>query len=149
MKRSAWVLAAIGLLAASCGGGTGSDSSPPDTGADETVRPTEPVGVRRRAPRVRRASLEDVRSAIVRIVGTGTFAEPGGGVQANVPGSGSGFIIDESGLAVTNNHVVTGAGLIEVYVGDDPDPHNARVRRGVGVFGPRGDRHRRGRVRLG
>ena len=27
-------------------------------------------------------------------------------------GSGSGFIIDPSGSAVTNNHVVTGAGMI-------------------------------------
>ncbi len=129
MKRSACVLAAIGLLAASCGGSSGTDSSPPDTGTDETVPPTEPVESDADTSSAA-GSLEDVRPAIVRIVGTGTFAEPGGGVQANVPGSGSGFIIDESGVAVTNNHVVTGAGLIEVYVGDDPDPHNARV---VGV----------------
>ena len=33
-------------------------------------------------------------------------------MQYNAAGSGSGFIIDQSGIAVTNNHVVTGAALI-------------------------------------
>ncbi len=33
---------------------------------------------------------------------------------------GSGFIIDSMGIAVTNNHVVTGAGIIEVFLKDEP-----------------------------
>jgi len=65
---------------------------------------------------------------VVQIVAEGSFVDPFEGIQANVPGSGSGFIIDDSGLAVTNNHVVTGAGLLRVYVGDEE--RNARV---VGV----------------
>ncbi len=72
-------------------------------------------------------SLEEVRGAVVRIVGTGTFADPLSGVQANVPGSGSGFVIDSSGLAITNNHVVTGAALLDVYVANEERPRNARV----------------------
>ena len=44
---------------------------------------------------------------------------------------GSGFIIDPSGLAVTNNHVVTGAGLLQDWIGGDTTKsYNARV---VGV----------------
>ena len=42
-------------------------------------------------------------------------------------GSGSGFIIDESGIAVTNNHVATGAAILKVWVGEERDPRNARV----------------------
>lgn len=64
---------------------------------------------------------------MVQIVGTGTFQDPLEGVQANVPGSGTGFIIDPSGLAVTNNHVVTGAALLEVFVSGEDAPRNARV----------------------
>ena len=72
-------------------------------------------------------SLERIRAATVRVSARGTFVDPFGGVQANVPGSGSAFIIDQSGIAVTNNHVVTGAGILNVYVGDETDPRNARV----------------------
>ena len=41
--------------------------------------------------------------------------------------SGSGFFIDPSGLAVTNNHVVTGASTLDVYVNGAAEPVNARV----------------------
>ncbi len=138
--RSALVFT-IGFAAAACGGSTQTSqetTSPPaatEPGSTTTVvvadpppessttmpPSTEPAGP---------APIEDltgVREAIVRIVGTGTFADPAAGIQANVPGSGSGFIIDASGLAVTNNHVVTGAALLEVYVGGEDTARNARV----------------------
>lgn len=73
------------------------------------------------------SSLEDARGATVQIVATGTFEHPAEGTQSNVPGSGSGFIIDPSGIAVTNNHVVTGAATLEVFVEGSDDPVNARV----------------------
>lgn len=57
----------------------------------------------------------------------GTFQDPEVGTVYNAAGSGSGFIIDPSGIAVTNNHVVTGAALLEVYVGREDEPRNARV----------------------
>ena len=40
-------------------------------------------------------------------------------------GSGSGFIIDPEGIAVTNNHVVTGAAALEVFVDGSDAPVNA------------------------
>jgi len=79
------------------------------------------------APSLAVASLQDVKSATVQIVSQGSFVDPQVGLRYNVAGSGSGFIIDESGLAVTNNHVVTGAALIRVYVGGETRPRNARI----------------------
>ena len=72
------------------------------------------------------STLEDVQSATVQIVATGTFVDPDG-FQTSSAGSGTGFIIDESGIAVTNNHVVAGAAKLEVYVGGSAEPMNARV----------------------
>lgn len=73
------------------------------------------------------ASLDEVRPAVVRIVAEGTFVDPAEGEQLNTAGSGSGFIIDPAGIAVTNNHVVTGGAILEVYVDGEDEPRNARV----------------------
>jgi serine protease Do len=74
------------------------------------------------------ASLEDVKSATVQIVAKGSFYPPqiGAGQQVKA-GSGSGFIVDPSGIAVTNNHVVSGAASLEVYVGGEKEAHNAKI----------------------
>lgn len=72
------------------------------------------------------AGLSEVQRAVVRIEAVGTFREPGG-MQFNAAGSGSGFIVDPSGIAVTNNHVVTGAAILKVYVAGEDKPRSARV----------------------
>src|SRR5512145_836418 len=72
------------------------------------------------------SSLEDVKDATVYIVVEGSWREPEG-LEQNVGYIGSGFIIDPSGIAVTNNHVVTGAALVKVYVGDEDEPRSAKV----------------------
>jgi serine protease Do len=73
------------------------------------------------------SSLQDVRNAVVQIIAQGSFVDPQVGLQLNTAGSGSGFIIDPSGIAVTNNHVVTGAALLQVYLAGEDRPRNARV----------------------
>lgn len=73
------------------------------------------------------ASLDDVQKAVIQIEAQGTFVDPAEGLQLNAAGRGSGFIIDESGIAVTNNHVVTGAALLKVWVGGEKEPRNARI----------------------
>ncbi|NLG52122.1 MAG: PDZ domain-containing protein [Chloroflexi bacterium] len=73
------------------------------------------------------ATLTDVKKAVVHIMAEGSFVDPEFGMQMDAAGTGSGFIIDPSGLAVTNNHVVTGAALLRVWVGGERNPRNARI----------------------
>lgn len=135
------MLAGAALVAA-CGGSGGSEtdsgvSSPspgpalsepvdtPETAATTTedldagVVPTEVV-------EMAVGGLDAVAAATIQVVAQGTFVDPEFGATEG-SGSGSGFIIDESGIAVTNNHVVAGAGLLQVYVPGDDAPRNARI----------------------
>jgi serine protease Do len=70
--------------------------------------------------------LDAVAASTVQIVAKGTFVDPEFGEYEGA-GSGTGFVIDPSGIAVTNNHVVAGAGLLQVFVPGEKKPRNARV----------------------
>ncbi|MEM7344738.1 MAG: S1C family serine protease [Chloroflexota bacterium] len=113
-------------------------------GGEETVEPTPEPVVQEESPTTQQepqveeqvvvpettgavASLEDVQNAVVQIVSQGSFMDPEVGMQMNAAGSGSGFIVDPSGIAVTNNHVVTGAAFIEVFIAGEDKPRNAQV----------------------
>jgi serine protease Do len=126
----AWiVLLVISLTVTSCGGGDSPTETPAPTStrtATATPAPTPTPAPTATLENVVSA-LEDVERATIRIEAQGSFVEPGEGLQLNIPGSGSGFIVDESGIAVTNNHVVTGAALLQVYVGDEDMARNAKV----------------------
>ncbi len=71
--------------------------------------------------------LDHVRTATVRIGFKGSFLHYAYGQVENLPNHGSGFIIDPSGIAVTNHHVVTGAAFLEVQLDGETQPRNARV----------------------
>jgi serine protease Do len=81
--------------------------------------PTKPLGLV--------DSLDGVQDATIQIVAEGTFVDSQLGTLYNSAGSGSGFFIDPSGIAVTNNHVVTGAALLQVWVAGEEKPRNARI----------------------
>ena len=66
-------------------------------------------------------SLDGVQSATIQIELEGTFIDPQVGEVVNGAGRGSGFIIDPSGIAITNNHVVTGKATLKVWVGGNQD----------------------------
>jgi len=72
-------------------------------------------------------TLEEVENATIRILSQGSFVDPEFGTMMNAAGQGSGFIIDPSGIAVTNNHVVTGAAFLEVFLEGYDGPLNARL----------------------
>ncbi len=85
---------------------------------------TEPAAA---APGASVATLEQVQNAVIQIVAQGSFMDPEVGQVLNAAGAGSGFIIDPSGIAVTNNHVVTGAATLEIFLQGEEDSRNARV----------------------
>jgi serine protease Do len=127
--RWATLVVATALFAAACGGGAEETTttttttttvvaeSSTTTVADETTT-TEASGAV--------SGLKGARGAVVRITAEGGFVDPEEG-QASGKWTGSGFIIDPSGLAVTNNHVVTGAAFLQIYVEGEDEPRNAKI----------------------
>jgi serine protease Do len=127
--RSLWILLIVILALAGCGGEQSPTAVPAATelpAATEIAATTEPPEPTL-APDKAVSSLEGVKSAVIQIEAQGSFVETGAGLQMNVAGRGSGFIIDESGIAVTNNHVVTGAAFLKVWVGGEDEPRNAKI----------------------
>ena len=106
---------ALTLVAAACGGSS-----------DEAADSETTVVVAADANKAVK-SLEDVRNAVIRIEAQGTFEYPGEGTSYNEGSSGSGFFISPEGIAVTNNHVVTGAAFLQIYVEGEDEPRNARI----------------------
>jgi S1-C subfamily serine protease len=89
-----------------------------------------PVGVNAKglvAPRSQVSSLDDVHQAVVFIKAQGGFWDPATAAQVSGDWTGTGFIIDPSGIAVTNNHVVAGSAILEVYLDGEKEPRNAKV----------------------
>lgn len=121
-------LVTIVSMACSFGGSStpSADNPPPATNTPQPVveKPTE------EKPQPKPAggaisSLDDLRNAVIQIEAVGTFVDPQVGLLVNAGGRGSGFLIDPSGIAVTNNHVVTGAAILKVFL--NGEQYSARV----------------------
>ncbi len=106
----------VAVLVAACSGGT-IDTTTSTTPATTTTSTIVVEHV---------STLQDVRGAVVRITAEGTFEYPEG-TSFDEVGSGSGFLISSDGTIVTNNHVVAGAGLIQVYMDGVTEPLNGRL----------------------
>ena len=72
-------------------------------------------------------TLDDVEGATLFIKAKGTYWDFNTSSKSAGSWSGSGFLLDKSGIAVTNNHVVAGASSFEVFVGNEKEARNARV----------------------
>ena len=120
------------LFAAACGGGgqqdvvddTTREPRPTDTATDDGKDDDDDDDGDAAGGVI--TSVDDVQMATVQIVAQGAFRDPEFGEYEGA-GAGSGFIIDPEGIAVTNNHVVTGAASLNVFVAGGDDPVNARV----------------------
>jgi serine protease Do len=132
MKRFSIFLVAfvflLANLACSLTASTDTGPTPAPPQEEQVIVPTpEPVEPVVETPKLLVNDLEGVRQATVQIEAQGSFVDPEMGAIYNAAGRGSGFIIDPSGIAVTNNHVVTGAGLLRVWIAGETQPRNARV----------------------
>jgi serine protease Do len=99
----------LALLLAACGGG---DTKTKDSKTKDTIEKAS-------------GSIDDAKAATVQILAEGEVRDPEGVTE--FAGAGSGFIIDPSGLVVTNNHVVTGAGTVKVRLPEEDDEIPAKV----------------------
>lgn len=73
------------------------------------------------------SNLQDAEKAVIRIVSQVAVESPDLPVSVENVKGGSGFVIDPNGLAITNNHVVSGAALIEVYFSGNETPYQAKL----------------------
>jgi S1-C subfamily serine protease len=109
---SLFLVGVLMLAALACGGTTSSDAET-DEGAAQTGGAVN--------------TLEGVQQAVIQIEYLGSYRDPAIGA-VSVAGFGSGFIIDPSGIAVTNNHVVAGAASLKIRIGGDKDKtYNAKI----------------------
>ena len=103
------------LLASACSSSSGDASS---SAGDASSTFAAPGAV---------TSYKDAQKAVIQIVADGEYVDIATGQSTQTSGAGSGFIIDPSGIAVTNAHVVEGAGSIQVFIGGDTNPVNAKI----------------------
>src|SRR4030065_1607326 len=123
LKPFAWCGLLVLIVSLACGGGTVATEAPTQPPAP-TQAPAEatplPQPTNTSAPQVDPllvTTLGDVQRATIQIEAEGTFVDPEVGWNVNVGKRGSGIIIDSLGIAITNNHVVTGNALLRVWVG--------------------------------
>ncbi len=71
-------------------------------------------------------SLDQVSRAVVRLEVFGAYRDPKESETTHIR-AGTGFLIDPTGLIITNNHVVAGSALILVYLDGEERPHYASL----------------------
>jgi serine protease Do len=124
VAASAFVL----LVASACGGGGGGagDSSSSSASAKASSAASASASGSAAAGGAV-TSYHNAQGAVIQIKAEGEYRDVGMAEGSQGAWSGSGFIIDPSGIAVTNAHVAEGAATMKVYVGGSTDPINAKI----------------------
>jgi serine protease Do len=117
-RKAAPTIALLALWITSLACAAGGGATPAPGGTEAPAKPSARGAV---------SSVDDVKGATIQIEAVGSFVDPQVGTILNAAGRGSGFIIDPSGIAVTNKHVVAGAALLKVWVGGDSKELSAKV----------------------
>ena len=109
--RSLIALVAVATLLVACGGGASSAAPPSAAPASPSAAAASPTASQAAF------DLSTIEASVAYIQTQGTFVTADGAKEQTY--SGSGFVVDSSGLIVTNNHVVTGGAFWKVSVGSD------------------------------
>ena len=133
MRKAAAVLIVGAFVLAACGGDDSSSTpvvatkTTEDANSETTEKPDTTEGAVTETTEGADFDIAQVEQSVVKIAAQGTFVDPEVGEQRNSAGVGSGLIVSEDGLVVTNNHVVTGAALLQVTLAGEDKPVNATV----------------------
>lgn len=106
LKAGCVIIGTLSIFLAGC------SSSSDETTTSNTVEASQSASISA-------VGFDNIVDATIRISGQGTFIEPGQTTASEAAWQGSGFIIDSSGIAITNNHVVVGAGRLDATFGED------------------------------
>jgi len=123
MRRIVVVLMALAMFGAACGDDGGNDV---DASGGSTTTAAPDGDATTTTAGGGDFNISEVEASVVQIQGQGTFVQSGGAAAYNAGFTGTGFVISDDGLIVTNNHVVQGAATLAVSFSDG-DPMNARV----------------------
>src|SRR5512144_1752037 len=109
-----WLAAFMLVIGLACGFSAGNietiappeqqETQPPPPQVTEASEPTKPPQETVEPAGGAINSLDQVQDAVIQIEAQGTYVNPDFTVSYNTAGYGSGFIIDPSGIAITNNH---------------------------------------------
>jgi serine protease Do len=128
MKRVGLVVVGVSvvLVASGCGNSAGGDSS---SSAAGSTKPSALASSSAASSAAAGAitSYQKAQPAVIQINAEGEYRDVGMAEGQQGAWSGSGFIIDPSGLAVTNAHVAEGAATLKVFVGGSKEPINAKI----------------------
>ena len=116
------LVALLMAIVVACGGAAEdaavSSSSPVDAESPPTTIALEEVD---------EFDISMIEPSVVKIYAEGSFVDAASGYAYQAAGLGTGGVISEDGLVITNNHVVTGAALLRVEVPGVDGFVNARI----------------------
>jgi serine protease Do len=130
-RRSVAAILAVSLAFSACGGDTAStppSSVPTPTATDQPGPTASSAAAPSATPGADLlvSSIPDLPGAVVQIARDARYRDPVEGWREGIV-HGSGFIIDPTGIILTNHHVVSEADTVTAFVGEDRTEYQGRV----------------------